>query len=158
MLCYREDCSWSEVGRIMKKFYTVIVLSLLIAVPLAQGKAVTTSPLDFAQVTYVKALQSEQGSWCFTTQVQHNDQGWDHYADAWQVVDMEGNVLAERKLAHPHDNEQPFTRSLCEINIKTNVHKVMVRAKCNVHGWGGKTVTVNLLNDVGKDFKVQRSQ
>ncbi len=44
--------------------------------------------------------------------VKHADAGWDHYADRWDVLDAEGQVLGSRKLAHPHDNEQPFTRSL----------------------------------------------
>jgi hypothetical protein len=57
----------------------------------------------------VRAAQGSDGLWKFDTTVRHNDEGWDHYADAWQVVDSEGNILAERILAHPHDTEQPFT-------------------------------------------------
>lgn len=100
--------------------------------------------LDFAQVSDVLATQKSDGSWCFATSVRHNDQGWDHYADKWEVLDLDGNQLGERVLGHPHDNEQPFTRSQCNINIPSEMSKVIVRAKCNKHGFGGKPFIVTL--------------
>jgi hypothetical protein len=100
--------------------------------------------LEFAQVTNVEATQREDGSWCFDTSVRHNDQGWEHYADRWEVLDLEGNQLGYRTLGHPHDNEQPFTRSRCKINIPSEMTKVIVRAKCNKHGFGGKALVVDL--------------
>ncbi|EGU61763.1 hypothetical protein VINI7043_21586 [Vibrio nigripulchritudo ATCC 27043] len=112
--------------------------------------------LDFAQVEKVKAVQNENGSWCFHTTVRHNDQGWDHYADEWQVIDLDGKVLGTRTLAHPHDNEQPFTRSKCGIKIPESVSKVAVRAKCNIHGYGGKPVVVNLNVSNGDGFTVRK--
>ena len=42
----------------------------------------------------------------------HPDTGWDHYADGWEVVTGDGTSLGLRVLAHPHVDEQPFTRSL----------------------------------------------
>ncbi len=112
--------------------------------------------LDYAQVRFVKATQGSNGRWRFDTTVRHNDEGWDHYADAWQVVDPEGNVLAERVLAHPHDNEQPFTRSQSNIEMPPNLNRVIVRAKCNVHGFGGQEVVVDLTADQGEYFEVVR--
>ena len=70
-----------------------------------------SSSLEFAQVTNVETMQSTSGDWCFNTSIRHNDQGWEHYADRWEVLDLEGNQLGYRTLGHPHDNEQPFTRS-----------------------------------------------
>lgn len=95
-------------------------------------------------------------SWHFATSVRHNDQGWDHYADGWEVLDLEGNQLGYRLLGHPHDNEQPFTRSLSNIKIPSNISKVLVRAKCNKHGFGGKTVIIDLDDDKGDDYSVKR--
>jgi len=43
--------------------------------------------------------------------VSHPDSGWDHYADIWRVYGPDGAELAERVLLHPHETEQPFTRS-----------------------------------------------
>lgn len=99
---------------------------------------------DFAQVTNVLATQESNGHWCFDTSVRHNDEGWSHYADGWEVIDEEGNQLGYRLLGHPHENEQPFTRSLCGIKIPAEMSKVIVRAKCNQHGFGGKPFVVIL--------------
>lgn len=65
----------------------------------------------------------------------HPDTGWDHYADAWEVLDMEGNSLGTRELAHPHVTEQPFTRSLNVTLPGAAPWQVQIRARDNVHGW-----------------------
>ncbi len=112
--------------------------------------------LNYAHVLFVKAVQSEDGSWCIYTTVRHNDEGWDHYANAWQVLDPQGNELVWRLLAHPHEDEQPFTRDKCGIVIPPEVNKVTVQAKCKVHGFGGESVIVDLEAAAGKKFKVIR--
>ena len=113
--------------------------------------------LDFAQVVSVRAVQSGDGAWSFDVTVRHNDEGWDHYADAWQVVDLEGNLLGERILLHPHDTEQPFTRSQDGIELPEGISQVIIRAKCNVHGFGGQEVLVDLTVREGENFEVLRS-
>ncbi len=70
--------------------------------------------------------------------VTHADEGWDHYADGWDVYDADGNLLGSRPLAHPHENEQPFTRSVT-VTIPPTVERIEVRAKDSVHGEGGET-------------------
>lgn len=112
--------------------------------------------LNFAQVVFVQATQNSDGRWKFDTTVRHNDEGWDHYADAWQVVDPAGNLLAERVLTHPHDTEQPFTRSQSNIDIPSDITQVIVQAKCNVHGFGGQAVLVDLTVTEGENFEVIR--
>ena len=114
--------------------------------------------LNYAQVTHVEAVQSSDGSWCIMTTVRHNDEGWDHYADAWQLLDEEGNELGMRILAHPHDDEQPFTRQLCGIKIPEQILKIIVRAKCNMHGYGGQPVLVDLSESDGDKYKVVRNK
>ncbi len=105
----------------------------------------STSP-DFAQVKDVLITKESTGSWCFGASVLHNDEGWEHYADGWEVIDLEGSQLGYRKLHHPHVNEQPFTRSQCNIKIPAEMFKVIVRAKCNKHGFGGRAKVVDLSN------------
>jgi len=111
---------------------------------------------DVAQVTYVSASQQDDGNWCFKTSVRHNDEGWEHYADGWQVLDLNGNQLADRLLTHPHVNEQPFTRRLCDIQIPEGTVKVVVRAKCNKHSYGDKTIVVDLNKVEGDGYQVRR--
>lgn len=69
--------------------------------------------------------------------VRHDDDGWEHYADRWEVVAPDGTVLANRTLYHPHVDEQPFTRSLNGLVIPKGITRVRVRAHDKVHGLGG---------------------
>jgi hypothetical protein len=117
-----------------------------------------STALDYAQVTHVMATQKSGGNWCFDTTVRHNDQGWEHYADGWEVIDFEGNRLGNRRLGHPHENEQPFTRSQCDIKIPSVISKVIVRAKCNRHGFGGKPIVVDLNTTKGEGYSVSRGK
>ncbi len=80
----------------------------------------------------------------FFVTVKHQDTGWDHYANRWEVLTLDGEVIATRTLLHPHVNEQPFMRSLSHVKIPAGVKKVMVRAHDSVHGYGGKTMNVEI--------------
>lgn len=73
-------------------------------------------------------------SWTFSVTLRHKDTGWDHYADQWQVFSSSGELLGSRELAHPHVNEQPFTRSLSGVRVPEDVSEVIIRARDNVHG------------------------
>ncbi len=113
--------------------------------------------LDYAQVIFVRATQASSGLWNFDTTVRHDDQSWDDYADAWQVVNpFTDEIIAERILAHPHDNEQPFTRSQGNITIPPDLTYVIVRAKDNVEGFGGQVILVDLSVSQGENFEVIR--
>jgi len=139
----------------MKKLVVLGLFASLSVIADEQPKKYLTS-LDYAQVEQVAATQHQNGSWCFAVQVRHNDQGWDHYADAWHITDLAGNVLGKRVLAHPHDHEQPFTRSLCDVEIAEALKEVVVSSTCNVHGFGGKATIVNLNKTQGNGFTVKR--
>lgn len=97
-----------------------------------------------ADVLDVRANRQPDGSFGFSVTVRHDDAGWDHYADAWEVVGPDGKVLGTRVLLHPHVNEQPFTRSLGGVAIPDGVRTVTVRAHDKVHGHGGIAVAVEL--------------
>lgn len=80
----------------------------------------------------------------FEVTVRHADEGWNHYANAWQVVAPDGTVLATRALRHPHVGEQPFTRELRGVRIPPDVTRVRIRARDSVHGLGGAEIEVAL--------------
>lgn len=139
----------------MKKLLLIALLSTFVSAEEINSESFLSS-LEYAQVEQVNAKQKNDASWCFAVQVRHHDESWEHYANVWQVIDLKGNVLGERALAHPHDNEQPFTRSLCNIKIPENISKVIVRAKCNQHGFGGKEIVVDLTQPKGEGGSVTR--
>ncbi|MEM9262424.1 MAG: hypothetical protein AAGA22_02510 [Pseudomonadota bacterium] len=68
-------------------------------------------------VERVTAEKARSGLWTFSVTLRHADDGWDHYADKWEVLSPDKEILATRVLAHPHVNEQPFTRSLRGVEI-----------------------------------------
>ncbi len=97
-----------------------------------------------ADVIAVTATKTASGTYRFDVTVRHEDAGWDHYADRWEVVGPDGTVLGTRVLLHPHDTEQPFTRSLSGVEIPAEARTVTVRARDSRHGWGGREQAVAL--------------
>ena len=115
---------------------------LLIA-GLAFAAALSPALADQAKIERVTARQSGSG-WSFNVTIRHPDTGWEHYADGWSVNTPDGTELGFRKLAHPHENEQPFTRSLSGVAIPEGINEVVIRARDSVHGWSDATYTVKL--------------
>ena len=96
-----------------------------------------------ANVLGAEVKRTKDGQINIRATVQHDDEGWKHYADGWEVLDMEGNVLDTRVLMHPHSHE-PFTRSLPAAKIPPQIKKVRIRAHDTVHGYGGKELVINI--------------
>ena len=80
----------------------------------------------------------------FEVTLRHADEGWSHYANGWEVLTPAGELLGHRVLAHPHVNEQPFTRSLRNIAIPPSVNRVVIRAYDSKHGSNQKKYVVQL--------------
>lgn len=115
------------------------------------------SPVMANEVEIVKTRFEKYGStWTVDTTLRHHDTGWDHYADKWRVVDSRGQVLGVRVLFHPHENEQPFTRSESGIVIPDGNKIVYVEAHDKVHGWSKQRVRVDLSKRKGDRFTVVR--
>lgn len=109
------------------------------------------------EVEVVHTEFTRQGDdWNVSTTLRHQDSGWDHYADRWRLVDTSGKVLGERILLHPHEHEQPFTRSQRGIRIPDDTTIVFVEAHDKVHGWSGKRIRVDLTREAGDGYTVKR--
>lgn len=119
----------------MRSLIYALLLAVLVSTPAWAGKT---------DVLGVEVQQSGNDAFSFSVTVRHADEGWDHYADRWEVIAPDGKVLGTRVLAHPHVDEQPFTRSLRGVAIPAEIREVTVRAGDSKHGWGGKTMTVSL--------------
>ena len=97
-----------------------------------------------ADVLEVEVVKTGAESFTFSVTVKHDDSGWEHYADKWEIIGPDRTILGTRTLFHPHVDEQPFTRSLTNVSVAATVRQVSVRAHCSVHGYGGKETTVTL--------------
>ena len=108
-------------------------------------------------VEIVKVEFKKTGShWRVDTTLKHHDTGWEHYADAWRIVDKNGIKLGERVLFHPHENEQPFTRSLNRLDIPAGTTIVYLEAHDKKHGWSKQRVLVDLEKSKGDRYRVSR--
>ncbi|MEL7486757.1 MAG: hypothetical protein AAGJ87_06030 [Pseudomonadota bacterium] len=116
----------------------------IFAAAVCAAVSVSSASAGEADVVSAKAAQSANGSWRFSVTVRHSDAGWDHYADAWEVLGPKREVIARRILAHPHVDEQPFTRSLSGVEIPETIDQLTIRARDSVHGYGGAEVVLTL--------------
>ena len=128
--------------------------------PVAAATTTTASPETTTSETTVTTAATELGADCahvvgatieagsngFTiaATVASDDTGWEKYADAWQVWGPDGEVLGERILAHPHENEQPFTRSLSNVQIPGDVAEVTIAARDLVLGFCGDVLLIEV--------------
>ena len=119
----------------MKAFQVLLLIFLL------SGNVASAGEVEVLQV---KVKRSGNNVYYFEVTVTHKDEGWDHYANKWDVVAPDGTILGTRTLYHPHVQEQPFTRSLSGVKIPEGIHRVTIRAHDSVHGYGGKIMTVDL--------------
>jgi len=117
----------------------------------------------FAQLSYANEveivnvyMQETDSGWRAEVTLKHNDTSWEHYADAWRVVDRNGHLIKTRVLFHPHINEQPFTRSLSGISIPADQSIIYVEAHDKQHGWSKQRVEIDLTRSSGDRYHVRR--
>ncbi len=115
---------------------TYVVSVLLLLFPLMVAHA------GEADVITVEVMKLGDSTYQLDVKVSHNDKGWNHYVNKWDVVGSDGTVLGTRTLYHPHVDEQPFTRNLSGVKIPKGISRVTVRAHDSVHEYGGKVVTI----------------
>lgn len=128
--------STGNLDTVMKKSLLLIVISLLVwASPVFAGEA---------DVVNVQVSKNSETTYTFDVTVSHEDTGWKHFANRWDIIDGKGEILGTRVLHHPHVDEQPFTRSLGGVEIPQNIKTVTIRAHDSVHGYGGHMVHVEL--------------
>ena len=117
-----------------------LLFSCVALIPMVPGAAVAGD----ASVVAATAVPEGEGGYRLEVTLRHADEGWDHYADRWEVLAPDGRVLATRTLLHPHVQEQPFTRGLSHVRIPPGIHRVTIRAHDSVHGDSPRTLELQL--------------
>lgn len=128
----------------LKKIY-LILTGLLFSV------SVLANDVDIVNVVLTK----QTGTWRADVTLNHADTGWEHYADAWRLVDAKGAEIGKRTLYHPHVSEQPFTRSLGNLHIGDNQKIIYVEAHDKVHGWSANKVKIDMAQPSGDKYQLR---
>lgn len=99
----------------------------------SQPNIAMTQNNQIPEVLEVKAT-GKSNSYTFAVTVKSPDTGCDRYADWWEVITPEGELLYRRVLLHSHVDEQPFTRTGGGVNIAP-VQEVIVRMHMSDSGY-----------------------
>ena len=133
-------CDVPRIGRVAARMRWAAALAMCgwlgaVGLPAAAGEV---------DVVDAQVRCTPQRICVFRATLRHADEGWQHYADRWEVLTPEGRVLATRVLRHPHVAEQPFTRALPEVEVPRELESVVIRAHDLVHAHGGAEYTLRL--------------
>jgi len=104
----------------------------------------TTCNNIVADVTDV-SVTGNPNSYTFSVTIASPDTGCNQYANWWEVISLDGQLIYRRVLGHSHITEQPFTRTGGPVNISANL-EVMVRAWMHPTGYGGKIYKGSVTN------------
>lgn len=119
----------------MKKLLLLLYFSIM-TLACGQSDTETTSqpqPIVAAKVISVTTSGTEN-AYTFGVGISSPDTGCEQYANWWEIVSIEGELLYRRILGHSHVNEQPFTRSGGPVTISKN-QEIIVRMHMNTTGY-----------------------
>ena len=89
-----------------------------------------------ARITSVKVTNKKQ-TYGFQVGIQSPDTGCNQYANWWEIVSPEGELLYRRILGHSHVKEQPFVRSGGAIPLAKD-QVIYIRLHMNTTGYSRK--------------------
>lgn len=101
-----------------------------------EEQEITETTTGVAEVTDISVAGAEN-QYTFSITISSPDLGCQQYADWWEVIDLNGNLIYRRILSHSHKNEQPFTRTGGPIAI-SSTEVVYIRAHMNTTSYGNK--------------------
>ena len=98
----------------------------------------------YPDVLAVKVRPSGSGSFDFDVTISSPYDTPQRYADAFRAAGKDGRVFGERVLLHDHADEQPFTRDLYGVIIPPEIRVIVIQARDQKFGYGGRVVEVAL--------------
>lgn len=90
-----------------------------------------------AKVVAVDVIPGADNGYTFGVTVVSPDTGCDQYANWWEVLNEDGELLYRRILAHSHVDEQPFRRTGGPVVIEPQ-QPVMIRVHMDPQGYSNQ--------------------
>jgi hypothetical protein len=109
--------------------------------PAPTSDAPATEVTDETAVADVTAVRTtgDAGAYTFYVTIRSDETGCDRYADWWEVLSEDGELLYRRILGHSHPSEQPFERSGGPVAVAAD-QQVLVRAHLAPGGYVGQVM------------------
>ena len=131
------------------RFLAWLISGMLLLTACASGPEPAATPTvgplpkvqdnPLADVTAVRTT-GETGAYHFAVEISSPDRGCDQYADWWEIVTTEGELVYRRVLLHSHVDEQPFERSGGPVDVDPDT-TLWIRAHMHPSGYGGQAFT-----------------
>ncbi len=128
----------------MNRYFGIISVLASVAVVGITSAEPTNVEQKFPDVVDVKVEASGINRFDFDVTISSPYDSPQRYADAFRVQSMAGLPFGERRLLHDHASEQPFTRDLYGVSIPVGVRSVVVQARDQKFGYGGRTQQIVL--------------
>lgn len=120
------------------------ILLIAAGLPVAPARAADVASQKHPDVIAATVKARDADTFDFDVTVSSPYDTPQRYADGFRVTGKSGEIYGERKLWHDHATEQPFTRDLHGVRIPRAVRSVMVQARDQKFGYGGRTLEVLL--------------
>ena len=148
---YLSACATGNAGRVANDVHWLTTLAAGLAIvagtaacaPLAATPApVSEAPAESSSLVadvFGVTVRGDDGAYQFSVEIASPDTGCSQYADWWEVLDSDGNLLYRRILTHSHVDEQPFIRSGGPVTVAPDA-ELWVRAHLHPTGFGGRAL------------------
>jgi len=122
----------------LRRFRMVALCALAATTANVVAQSPNATVQKYPDVVAVKIRAHASGNFDFDVTVSSPYDSPGRYADAFRVAGTDGKIYGERVLLHDHAEEQPFTRDLYGVTIPRGVRTVVVQARDQKYGYGGK--------------------
>ena len=113
------------------KIKNIITTLLLSTLCLTADSEITPNSANVIAVD----TKGTSGSYNFYVTLLSDEKGCNQYANWWEVLDENGNLLYRRILVHSHPDDQPFRRGGGHVDV-TPSQTLYIRAHMNHKGYG----------------------
>jgi hypothetical protein len=128
-----------------KNIFVIMIVSLLSCGSNSNNfNTSENTPSQKAEVISV-SVSGNESNYRFNVGLKSPDKGCQQYANWWEVISEDGQLIYRRILGHSHVNEQPFVRSGGKVSMTSN-QVVIIRAHMNTSGYGIKAFKGSVSN------------